>query len=274
MPAVTVAACLTMGLASPPPAWAQQSAPGFEVERIPWVGSIEPGEDVTVLNRFGSIRARFGGYEGRVELLANLQHFAAEGPRLAVETTPVPGGLEIAVGFRASGDGGLVTERDPEQKKRADLVVFMPRGGTLSATTDHGLLEIKGMESDLRATSSSGKIQVREVGGNLDLTSDDGDILVVLEAESSDREQSIASSEGDLTVIFGDKASYDVTVATSGPISTDFSLDLDYRADRRPRKLGRAAIGKGATRLALSSAEGHIRLVRRPAAHRARVRDP
>ncbi len=249
--------------------------PGFEVERVSWTGNVAPGRGVTVVNHFGSIRARFGGYQGQVEVFANVQHFAGEGPRLVVRTRESQDGVEVTVGYvpdSANADAELVTVPDPDHKKRADMVVYVPQGAPLSASTDHGLLDARGLESDVRARTVSGELTARKVDGELDFETGSGDVLVTLEKWDSARRHSFASASGDLSIVFGGEVNAVIRVATSGLISTDFSMKIDYQTDRRPIKRGEALAGKGSSAVEISSSDGHIRLIRRPLARKARVR--
>ena len=122
---------------------AEGHARDFEIQSLDWRGSVESGQTIEVVNRFGDIRARFGGYEGEVEISATAQHFEDEGPRLGLRGTSSDTGLDISVGFE-NEEGQWVTERDPSHRKRIDIVVFVPLRGRLQVVTDHGLIEIQG----------------------------------------------------------------------------------------------------------------------------------
>ncbi len=246
--------------------------PGFEIERVSWIGNAGEGGGVTVVNRFGDLRARFGGYEGQVEVFANVQHFDSEGPRLVVETVESAGGVEVTVGYRAAEGAELVTRRDPRHKKRADMVLYVPLGARLDASTDQGLIDVRGIKGDVRARTAAGEIKARKVDGELDFETGDGDILALLEQWDSERRHSFVSSSGDQWLYFGGEINAGLQVATSGLLSTDFSLEVDYQADRRPIKRAQGMVGKGSTVVTASSLDGHVRLIRRPLARKARAR--
>jgi hypothetical protein len=246
--------------------------PGFEIERVSWVGTVAAGGGVVVRNRFGDVRARFGGYEGRVELLGNAQQFANEGARLTVVTEETPAGIEMTVGTRSTETGELVATPVPGQMKRADIVVYVPRGAPLSIATADGLVDVRGLQSDVRASTSSGEIKARKVAGALDFQTASGELLVVLAAWDTPREHALASRSGDLSVVFGGEVDAVVHVATSGLISTDLSMEIDYQAGRRPIRRGRALVGAGSSTVSISSDEGDVVLTRLPLARKARVR--
>ena len=244
--------------------------PGFEIERVSWVGEVAAGRGITVRNQFGDVRARFGGYDGKVEILASLQHFADEGARLQVETDEAATGLTVTVGYRTD-DGELATARDPGQRKRGDLVVFVPRDATLVVSTDHGLVDLRGLRSNVHATTVSGDIRTRKIEGELDLDTGSGDVVALLEAWHTARTHALVSGSGDLSVVFGGEVNAVIRVATSGLISTDFSLRVEHRSGQRPVRRGDTLVGKGSSTVTVRSDAGHVRLVRKPLADDARV---
>ncbi len=260
-------AALAPGQETPP---APFGVPGFEIERVSWVGTVAAGGGLVVRNRFGDVRARFGGYEGRVELFGNVQQFAEEGARLEVATEETAAGIEMTVGYREAETGELLATPLPGQRKRADIVVFVPRGVPLSVATGDGRVEARGLESDVRASTEGGAITARKIAGGLHFRTSSGDQLVVLAAWDTPRQHSFASQSGDLSVVFGGEVDADLRVATSGLISTDLSLEIDYQAGRRPIRRGRALVGKGSCTVSISSTEGDVILTRLPLASKAR----
>jgi hypothetical protein len=51
-------------------------------------------------------------------------------------------------------------------------------------------------------------------------------------------------------------------VQTSGEISTDFSLHIDFDETKEPDKIGKATVGKGGEKISATSKRGKIRLLR------------
>ncbi len=243
---------------------------GFEIERVSWTGDAGDG-GVTVINRFGDLRARFGGYEGKVEVFGNVQHFATEGPRLVVESKETAAGVEVTIGFRGEG-GELITVRDPEQRKRADMVLYVPQGAALSVETAGGLIDVRGLKSDVRARSHGGDISARKVVGALDFAAGGGDVLALLEQWDAKRRHSFATDTGDVSIYLAGEVNAKLHAATSGLLSTDVSLEVDYQANRRPTKRAEGMLGKGSSKVTVTSRDGHVRLIRRPLARKAMVR--
>ncbi|MEM7584337.1 MAG: DUF4097 family beta strand repeat-containing protein [Acidobacteriota bacterium] len=239
--------------------------------RATWKGTVSGDESVRVVNAFGDMRVRFGGYEGEVEVIANLQNFADEGAALVVEGKMTEQGAVIEVGFRAS-TGEWVNRRRPGTRMRADLVVFVPKAAPLDAAVDDGLLEIRKLKGAVRGRSESGEIVVRGIEGDLDLTTDSGRIVANLIPREADGEQRIASRSGEVSVYANPDVSLRVQVATAGQISTDVSMTIEAAEDGSRRKRGEAVVGKGTTLLKLDSDTGDIRLFQRPLARKARLR--
>lgn len=258
-----------LGLAQAPP----PAEPAFELERTQWLGKARAGTTVVVVNPFGDVRARFGGYEGVVEVQAVLQHFAAEGPRLVVEPVTGEDGVRIGVGHRSDTGGELSTRRLAGQKKRVDLVVFVPAGVALRTATEDGYTEIRGLKGDVEARSTSGDLQVRSVEGDLSLASESGSIVAVPEPLDRTTTQKLSTRSGGVEVYLYEEAHFTLRAATRGWVSTDFSLTLTADPNDPQLKRAEATIGKGTTPIEVTCGEGHVRLIRKPSATRARARE-
>jgi hypothetical protein len=73
----------------------------------------------------------------------------------------------------------------------------------------------------------------------------------------------------EFTTITGDVALYlwegmnaAVDLKTSGEISTDYSLQINFDATKEPDKMAQAVIGAGTNKISVSSKRGRIRLLR------------
>lgn len=233
--------------------------------RSTWSGKLAEGATLRVVNPFGNIRVRFGGWEGQAEVLATVQSLTDTAPahELAVEESAEV--VSVAVGYpagtmaAAAGGQGTATGR-------VDLVVFLPAGRPLEARTGAGLLECRGLRSDLSLTSASGDVNVKATLGAVDVRTGEGRISLVLEADASRAAQVLESESGEITVYIPENADLRVQAATSGEICTEYSLDVEHRAGTEPGKLATAVIGKAASELVMQSRRGRIRLLQRPMA--------
>jgi Putative adhesin len=245
--------------------------PGFEVERSEHLATVPVGTLVELHNGFGDVRVRFGGYEGVVELRAVIQQFETEGARLEVESRAEGDTLRLRVGERSAPEAELLTSRRAGQRKRADLVLFLPQGVNLSLTTTFGEVEMRGLKSQVTARSESGTIHARKVSGDLELSTLDGAIVVNLEDLGRLTPQKFTSERGDITLYLQERSHFSCRVVTQGLLSTDFSLTVEPSGEGSG-KVGLAKLGKGTTPVAVTSREGDVRLVLKPAATEARVR--
>jgi hypothetical protein len=249
---IVLTACALIAVALPVSAdeanesWHRESSQAFE--------TIEAGGTVRVTNPLGDVRARFGGYENRVEVLATVQYPDRQTSVPEVSLTPVETGLEVSTRW-SDGQGA-------DALGRVDLVVFIPRGATLDARTRDGLIEAKGLKSNLIASTQTGEIRIRSTHGHVSAKSARGAVSVALETGVTEQSQSISTETGDIEVYLWEDAAMDVHLATSGEISTDFSIDIEYRRFEEPGKLGRATLGGGGPELRLESKRGRVRLLR------------
>ena len=238
-------------------------APAFE--QTSWQGRVAAGKTVSVINTFGNVRARFGGYDGLVEVRATMQQPQQDADRLELHAEHTPTGVTLRV--RRPGEG-------PRGKRRADLVVFVPQGVALQIRTDEGLVDARGLRSSLEASTASGPIKVRSIDGELQLSSKSGSLLAFLEPRAAHAAQSLRSGNGAVTVSMNEDQDLTLHLEGNGLISTDFSMMLDYAVGRQPRKKARVVVGKGTTVMTLASRAGHIRVLRRPLARKARTPRP
>jgi len=219
---------------------------------------INAGDTVRVVNAHGHVYARFGGYEPQVEILATSQRLESNLPALEtrIEHDAKSNSLSIVVDFTSEVPQGT------KSRDRIDIVLFVPHQSRLDVRTVDGAIEVKKLQSDLVASSVKGDIVALAVDGHLQLKSARGDIQVTLRSGATDRPQTIAGETGDISVHLWEDADFDAVLATSGEISTDFSLEIDHRRFEEPAKHARATIGEGGPQLTVESKQGGIKLLR------------
>lgn len=231
---------------------AQPSAePSWTKQTLEWLETVDAGGRVRVVNPVGRIYARFGGYENQVEILATLQVPDGQ-PAPEVYVRGTDSGLEIATA-RAGDDAG-----------RVDVVVFVPEGLSLDAEAENDNIEIKGVRGDVVASSGIGDIRIRAVQGRVRAKTVRGQISVELVAGATRESQSFVTETGDIEVYLQPDADAEVRIATSGEISTDFSLNIEHRSREEPSKHAVAIVGEGGIEMALTSKRGRVRLLRLP----------
>jgi hypothetical protein len=240
----------------------------WENNSFQWFETVDPGGRVRVSNPYGDVYARFGGYESQVEILATSQRLDRGLPELVVGREPAGAGLDVTVAPAADTDEACVTDpalSDPASRRdRVDLVLFVPQGATLEILTEADKIDVKGLEGDLSASSLTGDIRIRSVKGNVRAKSARGDLSIALETGVTADSQELSTETGEIEVYLWEDANMNVTIATSGMISTDFSIEIEHRRAEEPGKRGTATVGKGGPRLSLYSKRGQVRLLRLP----------
>lgn len=209
---------------------------------------------IVIDNPYGDVRLRFGGYEHAVDLHAVLQQ--PEGAA-AITLQPRDDGARYLIAPRLP-EGALVAER-----QRIDLVVFVPDGHPVSARTEQGLIEARGLRSDLDLDSVSGDIALRGTAGTVDAATGAGSIEAALEPAPPGSRQRLATTTGVIVLAVGDDFDAELKLATSGVFATEYSLSVTHRAGQEPNKEALAVVGEAQAAVVVESRRGDIRLLRR-----------
>ena len=239
---------------------AQEDAPEFwEKTNETWFETVAEGGTVSVDNPHGNIWVRFGGYEDQVEIIATIQRLEPDLPRLTVQREPGTGRLDVRVRVeRKAGD----PSPEPERRDRIDLVLFVPIGRRVELSTLDDAIAVKGLKGDLQVRTVKGDVTLRKIEGAVDILSERGKTTAILGTGVTDGAQRFESVTGDIEVTLYEDAVHDLRLATSGRISTDFSLEIEYRRFEEPGKHGKAVLGGGGPELSMTSKRGAIALLR------------
>lgn len=171
------------------------------------------------------------------------------------------------VRFAAADDGGdlfvAFAEMDlPEEEawapRRIDLGLFVPKGLAVEIETDGDKVEVEKFERPARVVTHGGDL-VYEGEGDLVAETERGSQRVLLQRTGDGRTVRLSSLTGDLWVILLEGARASGTVETRGPITTDYSMEIE-RDPGAALKVGHFAVGEGGTELELESYSGGIRL--------------
>ena len=250
----------SLGAAEQPPS--PNGEPIFTFERLEYAERVGPGRALRVENLFGDIRMKKSAAEDIVECIAVIQNRQDSREPLYVDIQRSDGDVEFAVKPRSSSDGKAPSSPSGTPPSRVDLTVFVPKGVALEVITDKGLIGIKSLKCDVTARSEEGDITLRYVSGHQTVSSKSGEIMILLSDEASRDEQVFSTVTGDIAVYVREDADREVTVSTSGFITTDFSIDIRHHRSREPDKTGSVRIGRGGGPIKITSRRGHVRLVR------------
>ena len=260
--AVLLSVVLTAGGASTATAEPAPQDPEPELQRFNRRGSLVAGSKITIHNPFGDVRLRRGGEEGGYEVAAVLQQLGEPGRRLEVRIDRAEEHMLVEVVQKNTSPATTSASREPD-RSRADLVMMVPDGVTVSVTTDAGSIEAKGVQAELQLESVSGSIRAAEVDGDISGRSVSGEIHVVLGSRRARSDQVFESVTGPIAVWLPPQARYQVTMATSGNLTTDFSLHVEHHEHQEPDKIGTARIGSDGPEIRMQSRRGHLFLRRR-----------
>ncbi len=226
--------------------------PEVKIDRKQIQEPISIGESAIIENSFGDVRLRSGADAKFLEIFAVIQNLEPD--------TPAP---EIVVERK---DKQVVlsvhSTQDKENLDRADLVIYVPEGVNTSTKTVHGLIEIKGLTGDISAISERGEIIIRNVKGHVQAENKSGSILAELLPGVTKLSQDFQTRTGNIALYFWEGFSAVVHLETSGEITTDFSIDIDYRASEEPAKIATATLGQEKGQVSAKTKQGKISILR------------
>jgi hypothetical protein len=213
------------------------------IDRHAAVWQLAPGQTVSVMNPFGDVRLRFGGHQGTVELAAACQQLRIDGVQLAVLAAETDAGLSLVIDWDTK-PGQEPPPRPDGDLTRCDLAVLVPAGVRAEVTTTSGLIQAKGLTSDIVVRSASGEITFGKIRGSVTAQSDTGAIRGTLLSGVTGDEQRFVSSAGPVEIWVEERVDAVVRMATSGTVTTDFSLEITHHDDKVPSKSAVARIGE------------------------------
>ncbi len=218
------------------------------------------GQPIQVDNPYGSVYMRFGGYEHQLDIRSTVQQ---------------PDGAASIAFQPAARDGRFeVAPRLPEgvelaPGQRIDLVLYVPKGHAVTVRTASGVIESRGVKSDLDLGTDAGEIAVRGTAGTVQARTGDGRIEITLEDQAPPGSiQSITSRTGTVAVNVSDKLNAEVRMSTSQQFATDYSIAVEHRDGEEPNKVATAVVGtpksgKDKAQVVLESLVSEVRLLRK-----------
>jgi hypothetical protein len=239
---------------------AQQDMQMQEPQRRDDSFKLPAGQAIQVDNPYGSVYLRFGGYEHQLDIRSTVQQ---------------PDGAAVITFLPTAHDGRfIVAPRLPEgvvlaEGQRIDLVLYVPQAHPVTVRTVAGVVESRGVKSDIDLATDSGEIAVRGTDGTVQARTGDGRIEVTLEDGARPGSvQRIVSRTGGVTVNVSDKLNAEVRLSTSHQFSTDYSLTVEHRDGEEPNKVATAVVGapksaKDRAQVVLESLVNEVRLQRK-----------
>ncbi len=154
--------------------------------------------------------------------------------------------------------GGVSIEVDPTAR---EAVVLGVAELAIEAAPGAERTELEVTRRGAGADIEAGDVELRVPPGcALTVRTGAGPVQVEIGRESPPI--AVETGAGDVTARVDPSAEVTIHLATSGEITTDFTIEIDFRYHREPAKVGRVAIGSGAAEVRLDSRRGAVRVLR------------
>lgn len=230
----------------------------FRIDRFDW--EAEPDlaravKRIVVRNDYGDVRARSAG-DGPLLVHAVIQRLGS-GPDIGVNVERHGEALSVTV--VAPPGRQAVSEERPAKTAvdRADMVVYVPEGAALEATSLRGIVEARRLKGAVEALTLDGEIRV-DAAGAVRARSSGGSITVVLGNAAA--ASLIETRTGTAWVSLAEGSDYRLIVEPGGNVTSQIPLKEESAAPRRRLiALGGAAL----TPVVVRSDWGDVEIVKR-----------
>lgn len=237
------------------------AAKEFRIDRFEWEAEAGLSRDVKrllVRNDYGDVRARSAG-DGPFSVHAVIQRL---GPDPDIGVNVERHGDTLAVTVVAPPGRRAVSEVRPAKTAvdRADVVVYVPAGAALEATTLRGIVEARRLNGPVTAETLDGEIRV-DAAGAVRATSTGGSITVVLGGAAT-AASLIETGTGTAWVSLIEGSDYRLLVDTGGKVTSQIPLKEEQAG---PRRRLTAVGGPAVTPVVVRTETGDVEVVtRRP----------
>lgn len=230
-----------------------------EPERQNLSFKLPAGQAIEVDNPHGSVFLRFGGYEHQLDIRATIQQ-PSGAPKFAFAPRAREGRFVVAPSLPAGAQRA--------ESQRIDLVLYVPEKHAVRVRTTDGGIESRGLKSDVTFISDTGNISLRGTEGSVQAESSEGRIRAMLGKAPPASYQRFATRTGDIGIGATDGLDAEVQMATSGTMTTDYSIAIEHRDREEPDKRAQATVGapkagKEKAVVAVESLRGNLQLWRR-----------
>jgi hypothetical protein len=217
----------------------------WTIDNFRWTGPLAPASGVEVVNPYGDVRARATA-GGEVEVSAMIQRRTSDAAP-DVKLGRRRGRLTIEVVYPPGPRG---------EPSRVDLAVFVPEGAPLGVRTRDGLIEARGLASDVDLRSAGGDV-VLQTSGTARVAAGRGSISAELRGGRWERTPRLATRDGDITLRLPAGADARVRIRAPGEISVQAPASLK----RRPFRRAVVTLGGGGQPLCLQTRRGGVTLL-------------
>lgn len=249
------------------PLSAQESArtPDFK-----WEKQLAAGSNVGLYNLQGDVTVT-SSTSGKVEV-TGIRRRGRTAEDVTLEVFEFTGGISVCPVWRdrdSTCDEDGFRTRDNRRRRyrddddwndaRIDIVVKLPKGMRVSASSVSGDVSITGGEGAVKGSSVSGNVELLQLrASSVRASSVSGDVEVVVDALTGDGDLRLTSVSGNVVATLPRNLDADVSMrSVSGQFDSDFPITLNGRMNRHSIE---ARIGKGGRQLEFSTVSGDVRL--------------
>ncbi len=244
-----------MSITQIPPSIASSNNHQILTSRMEFERQIPTFTTIEVTNHFGDIQIkRAPGQTVSIYAVIQKNVYDHIEPDIAIELTEK---LSITVKFPTINND---PPDDLNLNRRLDLTLYVPIGSSLILKAGQGKIIGKGLKSDVTAETTDGKIFIRTTG-MVNAFSRNGDIGVYFKQNSWSRPLHIESQTGDMMIRMPPNADAAVEIETSGEITTDFSMEIQFLPSSNIRH-AIATIASGTHPLQIKSLNGNVKLLK------------
>jgi len=226
----------------------------WEHQRTEHRHMLAAGHSVSISNPFGDIRVR-NVPDREVWVIAHVQRQKGESGLARISLTEKADRLAVAVVFPESG-----TNPHDGKSHRADITVMVPKGAKIEITGRKGLIEGKGLESDVHAETEFGNITL-STSGTIFAKCRQGQVRAIFENTRWSTPPLLENIHGEIDIFLPEQANVTVAAATGGTITTDYSIEIK-NAPGKKEKSGQIVLGDGKANLTVASTYGNIKILR------------
>jgi hypothetical protein len=230
----------------------------FRIDRFDWEADPDLARAVkrlVVRNDYGDVRARAAG-DGPLLVHAVIQRLGS-GPDIGVNVERHGAALSVTV--VAPPGRQAVSEERPGKTAvdRVDMVVYVPEGAMLEATTLRGIVEARRLKGPVEAETLDGEIRV-DATGSVRARSLGGSITAVLDRATA--ASLIETRTGTAWLSLPEGSDYRLIVEPGGNVTSQIPLREDTTA---PRRRLTAVGGAALTPVVVRSDWGDVEIVQR-----------
>jgi len=234
-----------------------------------WSGKIPDGRWINVRNVNGTVEVQPGTGD-KVEVTATRHTRRGDPDYVRFEVKKYgPGDQDVLIcalwGENADCDEDSYrsrnNRRDRENEIWVEFHVRVPKGVKVGAHSVNGEVRVEDVAAEVDAESVNGSVMVSTMGGPVNARTVNGGVRASMGRFDLNSDLRFSSVNGSVIAEFANEINAEVDLSTvNGRFLTDFPVTISGRID--PRRL-RATLGKGGSRIRLSTVNGNVELRKR-----------